>query len=210
MNRPDIGTGTGIATATGDEAVVGGTKSKPGPARFSDAEKERFCREFAFDALNISDNYGASDAERIRNLVDIPAIDSDSGALLLARIDALEASQEISEEESFRVSRVEVGPQHVNFGNHADHAFLAETAFHALVNLDAAVAAAAAAERSDNDLSVQYLAEVFLGDVLESYPYPYSHSQRPNNDDNNANAIILVATRKTTGERKVVLIAQSR
>lgn len=54
---------------------------------------------------------------------------------------------------------VKVGPQHVNFGNHADHAFLAETAVHALTlaNIDAA------------SIAVNYVSEALLGHTLECF-----------------------------------------
>jgi len=86
-----------------------------------------------------------------------------------------------------------VGPQHINFGNHTDHAFLAETAFHALV---------ISTKLSCGYVSIQYSSEVFLGDVLESYAYRQGEIGEGND------SIIIVATRKITGERKVVLIAR--
>mmetsp|Transcript_14572 Transcript_14572/g.40497 ORF Transcript_14572/g.40497 Transcript_14572/m.40497 type:complete len:311 (-) Transcript_14572:966-1898(-) len=181
MNRPD------------SHDTANGIGQKPNPAPFSDTEKERFCSHFGFEALKISENYRASDAETVKNLVDIQRPDMGSASLeTMINNKGLEGTSVPAET---RVGRVEVGPQHINFGNHADHAFLAETAFHAL---------ATSTELSSGYLSVQYLAEVFLGDVLESYAY------RPNAKDSNHNSVILVASRKTTGERKVVLIAQSR
>lgn len=57
------------------------------------------------------------------------------------------------------ILKVTVGPQHVNFGNHADHAFLLETAFHAFC-------LALPSEVSINSVAIQYVAEVFEGDKL--------------------------------------------
>lgn len=54
---------------------------------------------------------------------------------------------------------VKVGPQHVNFGNHADHAFLAETAVHALTLAKIDVAS----------LAVNYVSEALLGHTLECF-----------------------------------------
>jgi len=61
--------------------------------------------------------------------------------------------------ENSPVLKVTVGPQHVNFGNHADHAFLLETAFHALY-------LALPPEVSISTVAIQYVAEVFEGDQL--------------------------------------------
>lgn len=57
---------------------------------------------------------------------------------------------------------VRVGPQHINSGNHADHAFLAETAFQVFQ------------EEQDVDLpffelKVTYISEALLGDTLECF-----------------------------------------
>jgi hypothetical protein len=57
------------------------------------------------------------------------------------------------------VLTVKVGPQHVNFGNHADHAFLAETAVHALTLEKIDVAS----------LAVNYVSEALLGHTLECF-----------------------------------------
>ena len=73
------------------------------------------------------------------------------------------------------LTRVMVGPQHVNFGNHADHAFLAETAFHALTVSD---------HNSGRYLSVQYISEVLLGDILESYFFQVDKAPEKNKPAN--------------------------
>jgi len=166
-----------------------GTKRKS--ASFSDEEKQRFREHFSFEALGIGDNYKASDAKKIQDLVQIKKSESHS-IRLKTRISELEESLSVHQENSFTTS-VTVGPQHINFGNHADHAFLAETAFHAL--------AETSNKLSSDYLSIQYRHEVFLGDNLESYGYHQYDT------DEEMNAVILVATQKLTGEKKVVLIA---
>jgi hypothetical protein len=55
--------------------------------------------------------------------------------------------------------KVRVGPQHANFGNHADHAFLAETAVHAMTIANIPV--------SDGEIAVNYLSEAMVGHELE-------------------------------------------
>ena len=59
---------------------------------------------------------------------------------------------------------VKVGPSHINFGNHADHASLAEVAHHAL---------SLGRKKKDKDkefstgLTINYINETHLGDTLE-------------------------------------------
>jgi hypothetical protein len=177
---------------TNSEESGGKLKSAP----FSGEEKQRFCESFGFEALGISENYSACDRRRIQDLVEIKRPEFSSGRLK-TRINELESTPSLSStrQENSSITRVTVGPQHVNFGDHADHAFLAETAFHALT---------ISTKLSCDYLSIQYSSEVFLGDVLESYVY------RQDEGGEEFDSIILVATRKTTGQRKVVLIAQGK
>mmetsp|Transcript_6597 Transcript_6597/g.15038 ORF Transcript_6597/g.15038 Transcript_6597/m.15038 type:complete len:318 (-) Transcript_6597:886-1839(-) len=177
-----------MAIPVGGTEETGG-KSKPAP--FSNLERQRFCHDFGFASLNIGENYKTNDGKKIKDLIEVKRPEFRSGRLE-AIISGLEAPPTAEEESSF-ITRVGVGPQHINFGNHADHAFLAETAFHALNS---------SSEVPGGYISVQYLAEVFLGDVLESYAY------RLQEQDKDIDSVILVASRKTTGERKAVLIAQ--
>lgn len=79
----------------------------------------------------------------------------------------------------------------MNFGNHADHAFLFETGFHALT---------ISSKISRGYVSIQYLSEVFLDDVLESY--------KCRHEEEDTDYIIIIATRETTRERKAVCIVQ--
>ncbi len=160
-------------------------------ARFSDEEKQRFRDEFGFEALGISENYKACDTKKIQELVPIKRPDLNSDRLKI-KIKELESLSTLQGGES-PITRVTVDPQHINFGNHADHAFLAETAFHALT---------VSTKLDRNYVAVQYLSEVLLGDLLESY----AHRQDGGGEE--MDCIILVATRKITGERNVVLIAQ--
>jgi len=73
--------------------------------------------------------------------------------------------------------RVSIGPHHVNVGNHVDHAFLAETAAHALWK--ATATATAEGEQQLNNLKIQYVAEPALGQTLEC------HVVQVRNNDNN-------------------------
>ena len=58
---------------------------------------------------------------------------------------------------------VKVGPSHINFGNHADHAFLAEVAYRAL----------SLGNEKDKEcstgLTINYINETRLGDTLDCY-----------------------------------------
>jgi hypothetical protein len=191
-------------------------------APFSDQEKQRFRERFGFDALGISQNYKASDAKLLRDMIQIKRPDFDSDRLK-TRITELESLSSLStssssspspisstqhQEEQPFIARVTVGPQHINFGNHADHAFLAETAFHALSILSTKQQSSSSS-CDDDYVSIQYVSEVFLGDVLESYAA--AHRRHDETYETGVDSsIILVATRKSTGERKVVLIAQSK
>lgn len=173
------------------EESGGHLKSAP----FSIEEKQRFRESFGFEALGINQNYKASDLKKIQDLVQIKRPDFNSGRLKTI-INELESSslQPSTHQERACITKVTVGPQHINFGNHADHAFLAETAFHALT---------ISTKLSCGYVSMQYSAEVFLGDILESYGY------REDEAGEEIDSIILVATRNITGEKHVVLIAQS-
>lgn len=63
-----------------------------------------------------------------------------------------------------KVLTVQVGPQHINHGDHVDHAFLAETASHALY-----LANPSSAKEDKSTLSIQYLAAGYLGQELNCY-----------------------------------------
>ena len=59
---------------------------------------------------------------------------------------------------------VKVGPSHINFGNHADHAFLAEVAHHALF-----LGRNKKEECNTTSLTINYINETHLGDNLDCY-----------------------------------------
>ena len=61
---------------------------------------------------------------------------------------------------------VKVGPSHINFGNHADHAFLASAAHHAL-----SLSSADNKEECNTGLTINYINETHLGDTLDCYYY---------------------------------------
>ena len=177
------------------DSNAGDSTKKLKSASFTEEEKKRFRESYGFDALQITKNYKASDAKKIQDLVAIkrPDLGSENLKTKMKELELPSFHSSPHGEESY-LTRVMVGPQHVNFGNHADHAFLAETAFHALTVSD---------QNSGSYLSVQYISEVHLGDILESYFYPKEEGGVE------SNSIILVAIRKDTSERNVVLIAQA-
>mmetsp|Transcript_1749 Transcript_1749/g.4193 ORF Transcript_1749/g.4193 Transcript_1749/m.4193 type:complete len:335 (-) Transcript_1749:802-1806(-) len=185
-----------VRMAPHDSSNTEGSAGKLKSARFSNKEKERFRESFGLEALNIAENYKASDAKKLHDLVEVkrPELESDRLKTRINELESLPPSSSNPPDGKIPITRAMVGPQNINFGSHADHAFLAETAFHALT---------ISTKTSVDYLSVQYIAEVFLGDLLESYPY------RQDRTGEEPNSIILVVTRKTTGERKVVLIAQA-
>jgi len=79
---------------------------------------------------------------------------------------------------------VRVGPQHINFGNHADHAFLAEVAHHAL----------SLVHKERDGLTINYISETFIGDTLECFFYE--------------NTIYVTRMAEENGESMLVLIAK--
>ena len=64
------------------------------------------------------------------------------------------------------VLTVQVGPQHMNHGDHVDHAFLADTASHALYLADPSSGTYLLTNADQSTLSIQYLAAGYLGQEL--------------------------------------------
>ena len=79
---------------------------------------------------------------------------------------------------------VRVGPAHANIGGHGDHAFLAETAWHALLPKQSFVAG----------LALNYLSEVQVGDTLHAWGV---------HDD-----VVCLARRDAAGEVIPVVLAK--
>ena len=84
---------------------------------------------------------------------------------------------------------VKVGPSHINFGNHADHAFLAEVAHHAL---------SLGRNKKDKEfstgLSINYINEAHFGDTLDCYYYDGTvYVTRTSNDDDVESMLVLIA-----------------
>lgn len=99
-------------------------------------------------------------------------------------------SRRVAEKEP-AVWTVPVGMCHVNFGGHADHAFLAETAHHALWRNTSPQQH----QQGDDSysLALQYLAEVSLDDTLRCYVV--------RNDDENANdGVVIVVTSRSSSK----------
>ena len=86
--------------------------------------------------------------------------------------------------ESELVLSVKVGPQHMNFANHVDHAFLAETAFHALHTIN----------KESDEIAINYLGQPNLGDVLQCFVQ--------------GDKIHITRTDEITGESSIVVVAK--
>lgn len=99
------------------------------------------------------------------------------------QLERFEASLPKAMQDSKSILSVKVGPQHVNFANHVDHAFLAEKAHHALHLIN----------KESENLIINYLGQPFLGDVLECFAQ----------DDK-----IYITRTDDTGESKLVVIAK--
>ena len=102
----------------------------------------------------------------------------------LERFDGVVMPETLQDSKS--VLSVKVGPQHINFANHVDHACIAETAFHALFLLTNK-------EESENNLIINYLGQPSIGDVLECFV----HEDK-----------IYITTKANSGENKLVAIAK--
>lgn len=89
-----------------------------------------------------------------------------------------------AEEEAEPLLSVRVGPADVNFGDHGDHSSLAKTAHHALVLRGA----------GRDGIAINYLAETFLGDVLDCLAA--------------GEGAVVVARRVDGGRREVVCVAR--
>jgi hypothetical protein len=86
-----------------------------GPASFTEEERERFLQHYSVDDATAAKRW---------TLVSHPRAP-------VERLTGVVLVYEPANDET-PVLQVRVGPTDVNFGNHADHAFLAETAAHAL------------------------------------------------------------------------------
>ena len=82
------------------------------------------------------------------------------------------------------VLSVKVGPQHINFASHVDHAFLVETAHHALHSIN----------RESETLVINYLGQPSLGDTLQCFA--------------SEDKIYITRTDDDTGESTLVAIAK--
>ena len=85
---------------------------------------------------------------------------------------------------------VKVGPAHINFGNHADHAFMAEVANHAL---------SLGGNEKDKEctgLTINYISETHLGDTLDCYYFHdkvYVTRMTANNNEEEDSMLVLIA-----------------
>jgi hypothetical protein len=153
---PNIGKSSlrcGSAITLGDETLATASRvfarrrTTGGAAWFSDQERERFLHNFVLD-----DEHGNVDLRFDLNTHPLPTVerwDTNSDIVSMAE----------------PVLSVKIGPQHVNFGNHADHAFLAETAAHAL----ALGGHEAKNSESPKTLRVQYISEGMIDQMLHCH-----------------------------------------
>jgi hypothetical protein len=120
-----------------------------GPASFTEEERIRFLQHYSVDDATAAKRW---------TLASHP----------LAPVERLTGKLYEPANDETPVLQVRVGPTNVNFGNHADHAFLAETAAHALSIGDT---------DNDNDidhegpikLALQYVSEAMFGDTLDCF-----------------------------------------
>jgi hypothetical protein len=113
-------------------------------APFSDTERYRFLKDCSLDATSIVLSYLDQDNEQHR----LPLLEK-FGTFLPNHIQSNKP-----------LLKVTIGPMHSNFGNHADHAFLAETAVHALH-------LAKKLPVVPSSVAIQYVSEALVGHVLE-------------------------------------------
>ena len=84
--------------------------------------------------------------------------------------------------DSKSILSVKVGPQHMNFANHVDHAFLAETVHHALH----------LTHKESGSLVINYLGQPILGDLLECFAQDDKiHITRTDNDTGESTLVVI-------------------
>jgi hypothetical protein len=138
-----------------------------------------FCRVFP------STNKSAAFDENERNAFSEfqPSTDISSSFPKVERFDGVLPETLRDSRSVSSVLSVKAGPQHINFANHVDHAFIAEIAHHALYLIN----------KESEHLAVNYLGQPHLGDVLECFDY----------DDK-----IYITRTETSGEKTLVAIAK--
>jgi len=100
------------------------------------------------------------------------------------QLERFEAKLPDSKNSMKSVLSVKVGPQHINFASHVDHAFLAETAHHALHSIS----------KASENLVINYLGQPSLGDTLQCFA--------------SEDKIYITRTDDDTGESTLVAIAK--
>ena len=78
---------------------------------------------------------------------------------------------------------VKAGPQHINFANHVDHAFLAETAHHALHLIN----------KESENLVINYLGQPSLGDTLQCFAHDDKIYMTRTDDDTGESTLVAIA-----------------
>jgi len=111
-----------------------------------------------------------------------------SNDIVMPQLERFDTSlpSEITNTTTKPILSVKVGPSHINFGNHADHASLAEVAFHAL-------SLKGNKDKECTGLTINYINETYLGDTLDCYCY----------DDK-----VYVTRTSNNEEKSLVLIAK--
>lgn len=138
-----------------------------------------FCRVFP------STNKSAAFDDNERNAFSefLPSTDILSSFPKIERFDGVLPDTIRDSRSESSVLSVKVGPQHINFANHVDHAFIAEIAHHALHLIN----------KESEHLAINYLGQPLLGDILECFDY----------DDK-----IYITRTETSGEKTLVAIAK--
>eukprot|EP00984_Skeletonema_dohrnii_P016826 scaffold7529_cov138-Skeletonema_dohrnii-CCMP3373.AAC.11 len=81
------------------------------------------------------------------------------------------------------VLSVKVGPQHINFANHVDHAFVAETAHHSLHLIN----------KESDTLVINYLGQPSLGDTLQCFAHEDKIYMTRTDDDTGESTLVAIA-----------------
>ena len=141
-----------LPVATARRVFVRKSRSDGTVSPFLDHERVRFEME------------GSADTS-IQDILDQPLhTDNGSGRILPQWMDRLSNVRPNSTEPPHMAVRV--GPQHINSGRHADHAFLAETAFQVFCE---ALGQGGAEANLPFEMKLTYVSEAMLGDTLECF-----------------------------------------
>jgi len=181
----------GSAITLGEETlatacrVFARRKTTGGADAFTETERERFLHSYGLLGDGIG---GLEDSSREAIPFDLTSKPLPLPERLNTNFDAYLVEEPILS--------VKIGPQHVNLGHHADHAFLAETAAHAL-----SLAENERGKKKESPccytLSIQYVSEAMLNQTLHCHVYENGR-------------YVSIIGESSDGEKKIVLGAEQR